>query len=342
MLFVYSVNGWPDSSKLMPRLLLCCWGSETKTIRPKTIGNRKRDCAWGCARGINTTWENLQIEKHKSLRWAERTPSWFVLFDLQIFSLVVFIPRAQPHAQSLFLFPIVFGIWFIFLMRRTVHPEIRLFVSVLVLRSPVTPFDRSKTTNANCFEERNVFGNGKCELNALQEKICHAWLRWRLAKTRFVHYFSLSISCLVFRLPFEVRFAGIVGKSYWKEPALSSDWRKFWSLCECIGYHYIWRNGQDQCLSADRSVESPGRWKWRASNFISVIFLLLFLVIFVVFLVRLFIICFLFVVSPDRVETDGRTRRRCLVLAGWDDSTTRLLMVRVRALEWSPLVLEML
>ena len=32
----------------------------------KTIGNRKRDCAWGCAWGINTTWENLQIEKHKS------------------------------------------------------------------------------------------------------------------------------------------------------------------------------------------------------------------------------------------------------------------------------------
>ena len=28
---------------------------------PKTIGNTKRDCAWGCARGINTTWENLQI-----------------------------------------------------------------------------------------------------------------------------------------------------------------------------------------------------------------------------------------------------------------------------------------
>ena len=61
--------------------------------------------------GINTTWENLQIEKYKSVRWAERTPSWFVLFDLQIFSGgVKIIPRAQPHAQSLFLFPIVFGI----------------------------------------------------------------------------------------------------------------------------------------------------------------------------------------------------------------------------------------
>ena len=37
-------------------------------LMPKTIGNRKRDCAWGCARGINTTWENLQIAKHKSVQ----------------------------------------------------------------------------------------------------------------------------------------------------------------------------------------------------------------------------------------------------------------------------------
>ena len=47
--------------------------------------------------------------KHKSVRWAERTPSWFV-FSICRFSQVVFIPRAQPHAQSLFLFPIAFGI----------------------------------------------------------------------------------------------------------------------------------------------------------------------------------------------------------------------------------------
>ena len=44
---------------------------------PKTIGNRKRDCAWGCARGKNTTWENLQIEKHKSGRRSFRSPDWF-------------------------------------------------------------------------------------------------------------------------------------------------------------------------------------------------------------------------------------------------------------------------
>ena len=38
---------------------------------------------------------------------------------------------------------------------------------------PVTPFDRSKTKNGNCFEECNVFGNlinGKCELSAIQER----------------------------------------------------------------------------------------------------------------------------------------------------------------------------
>ena len=76
---------------------------------PKTIGNRKRDCVWGCARGINTTWENLQIEKHKSVRWAEITPSWFVLFDLQIFSGGVYPPSATSRTIS-FLLPIVFGI----------------------------------------------------------------------------------------------------------------------------------------------------------------------------------------------------------------------------------------
>ena len=85
------------------------------------------------------------------------------------FSQVVFFPRAQPHAQSLFLFPIVFGINLIhFSMRkRTVQPEIRSFVSVL--RSPVTPFDRRKMKNANCFWECNVFGNGECERSAIQE-----------------------------------------------------------------------------------------------------------------------------------------------------------------------------
>ena len=36
-------------------------------------------------------------------------------------------------------------------------------------------------------------------------------------QTQFVRCFSLPISCRIFRLCFEVRFAGIVGKSCWKE-----------------------------------------------------------------------------------------------------------------------------
>ena len=38
----------------------------------------------------------------------ERLPD--LCFSICRFSQVVFIPQAQPHAQSLFLFPIVFGI----------------------------------------------------------------------------------------------------------------------------------------------------------------------------------------------------------------------------------------
>ena len=69
----------------------------------------------------------------------ERLPDF--CFSICKFSQVVSIPRAQPHAQSLFLFPIVFGINLIhfFDEKRTVQS----FVSVI--QSPVTPFDRSKT-----------------------------------------------------------------------------------------------------------------------------------------------------------------------------------------------------
>ena len=69
---------------------------------PKTIGNRKRDCERGCARGINTTWENLQIEKHKSGRCSFQfhSPDWFVLFDLQIFSGGVYPPSATSRTIS--------------------------------------------------------------------------------------------------------------------------------------------------------------------------------------------------------------------------------------------------
>ena len=52
--------------------------------------------------------------------------------------------------------------------RRAVQPEIRSFV--LLLRSPVTPFDSANfMKNANCFEECNIFGYGKCELSVIQE-----------------------------------------------------------------------------------------------------------------------------------------------------------------------------
>ena len=81
----------------------------TILIPKKTIGNRKRDCAWGCARGI-------KHHLRKSADWnaqvspvSEMNAFLICAFRSARFSQVVFIPRAQPHAQSLFLFPIVIG-----------------------------------------------------------------------------------------------------------------------------------------------------------------------------------------------------------------------------------------
>ena len=95
-------RGSKQQSKRSNFRLLCSSFSSKKWIKliPKTIGNRKRDCAWGCAWGINTTWENLQIEKHKSGRRSIRSPNWFVLFDLQIFSGGVYSPSATSRTIS--------------------------------------------------------------------------------------------------------------------------------------------------------------------------------------------------------------------------------------------------
>ena len=72
----------------------------------KTIGNRKGDCAWSCSR-----WQTQPEKICKSQRTNQyhslRTFYWFVLCNLQIFSGCV-CHLEQLHAQSPFLFPIVF------------------------------------------------------------------------------------------------------------------------------------------------------------------------------------------------------------------------------------------
>ena len=73
--------------------------NESNTYQ-KLLEIEKRDCAWGCARGINTTRENLQIAKHKSGRRSFRSPDWFVLCDLQIFSGGVYPPSATSRTIS--------------------------------------------------------------------------------------------------------------------------------------------------------------------------------------------------------------------------------------------------
>ena len=139
---------------------------------PKTIGNRKRDCPWGCARGINTTWENLQIEKHKSGRRSFRSPNWFVLFDLQNFSGGVYPPERNLTHNIFFYFQQFWYlvIWFIFSIFFDEKKKGAAENSIVCFAVSIpchAQFDSAK--NANGFEECNVFGNGKCELNAIKE-----------------------------------------------------------------------------------------------------------------------------------------------------------------------------
>ena len=118
--------------------------------------------------GINTTWENLQSEKQKSKRRAFRSLDWFVPFRSADF-LRWCIPRVQPHARSLFLFPIVFGINLIHFFDEKKDGAAGNSIVCFAASIPCHASWQSKTKNGNCFEECNVFGNEKCELSAIQD-----------------------------------------------------------------------------------------------------------------------------------------------------------------------------
>ena len=74
----------------------------------KTIGNRKGDCASSCSRW-QTQPEKICTSQRTNQCHSLRTLYWFVLCNLQIFSDCV-CHLEQLHAQSPFLFPIVFSI----------------------------------------------------------------------------------------------------------------------------------------------------------------------------------------------------------------------------------------
>ena len=74
----------------------------------KTIGNRKGDCAWSCSRWQTQPGEICKLQSTNQYNVRSEW-HWFVRCDLQIFSGCV-CHLEQLHAQSPFLFPIVFSI----------------------------------------------------------------------------------------------------------------------------------------------------------------------------------------------------------------------------------------
>ena len=97
---------------------------------------------------------------------------------------MVFIPRAQPHAQSLFLFPIVFGINLIHFFEEKKGGAAGRSVVFLVLRSHVTPFDRSKEKNLELFRRVQRFWQRKVrsQHHSRGEKVRCIFLARRSAK----------------------------------------------------------------------------------------------------------------------------------------------------------------
>ena len=102
-----------------------------RILMPKTIGKRKGDCAWSCSRWQTQPGKICKLQRTNQCCpqphfppqrfglkevWlgtfhSLRTLYWFVLCNLQIFSgCICHVHLEQLHAQSPFLFPIVFGI----------------------------------------------------------------------------------------------------------------------------------------------------------------------------------------------------------------------------------------
>ena len=125
-LFILPLSNGAKSDRRIEQVMECSAVPSFFLLRkwikfmPKTIGNRKRDCARGCARGINTTWENLQIASHKLGRRSFRSPDWFVLFDLQILSGGVYPPSATSRAIS---FSISNSFWYSFITVEAICSE---------------------------------------------------------------------------------------------------------------------------------------------------------------------------------------------------------------------------
>ena len=91
----------------------------------------------------------------------------------------MFIPRAQPHPQSLFLFPIVFGINLIHFFRWEGRCS-RKFDRLFRCFDPLSRHLTEAKKNANCFEECNVFTcNGSVNSapfkRGVRERDAHFW-----------------------------------------------------------------------------------------------------------------------------------------------------------------------
>ena len=137
---------------------------------------------------INLTWENLQIAKHKSIRWDERTLSWFELCDLQIFSLRPVKPC--PGVPGIHLMQTVLFLWprlFCAAPRRHLCTK---FADAPRSRSDRGPCACAKTFLGDVAMVKKWRPRTSCTSCSSKKTIgCQMLLRWSLSLS-----FSLSLS----------------------------------------------------------------------------------------------------------------------------------------------------
>ena len=117
---------------------------------PKAIGNRKRDL---CVRLRSEFGER-----------SERLPD--LCFSICRFSQVVFIPWAQPHTQSLFLFPIAFGINLIHFFN---EKDGAAGNSIVCFAASIPCHAIWQCEECELFRRVQHFWQRKCERSAIQE-----------------------------------------------------------------------------------------------------------------------------------------------------------------------------
>ena len=160
--------GCSSSGGLFYRSFWLATQQEKKTLIPKAIGNRKKRL---CVRLRSGDRHHMRKSADRKAQISPVTATNAVLicaFRSADFLRWCLSPERNLAHNLFFLFPIVFGINLIHFFNEKRDGSIVCFGDSIPCHA-IWQKQNFAANDVYCFEERNVFGNGKCELSAIQE-----------------------------------------------------------------------------------------------------------------------------------------------------------------------------